>query len=278
MISSAWMGLAISSLIAPQVLLETINHPGCGVVKPLGRIVNGKTIDRTSMPWIVYLLINVEDKPGHFKSQVCGGSIISHCFILTAAHCVVYSLEQPDNIHVKYNATWAYEGPRAYVKKIIVHPGFRITTLQNDVALLKLSKPLQFDRYVKPVCLPRGKMWLVNYPVLAAGWGHVDEQGGKALRLLYIRTKILPYKDCPHRFNNTRHIFTRSEMLCTDTNGKGTCLGDSGGPVTTWETHGHTSRFILVGLVSFSFGCSGDGSSNIHTRVSHFVKWIKSVM
>ncbi|KAL1446958.1 hypothetical protein MTO96_044435 [Rhipicephalus appendiculatus] len=121
-------------------------------------------------------------------------------------------------------------------------------------------------------------MWLANYPVLAAGWGHVDEAHGKAVRLRYIKTKVLPYRDCPHRFNNSRHYFSRSEMICTETSGKGTCLGDSGGPVTTWEDVRHTTRYVLVGLVSFSYGCSGNGSSNIHTRVSHFVTWINNTI
>lgn len=274
----AWMSIPIFSLIVPQVLLEIINQPGCGLVKVVGRIINGNNTERTKMPWIVYMVMDIEDRPGHFKSQVCGGSIISPSFIITAAHCVVYSLDHPDDVRVKYNATWADEGPRGYVKKIIVHPGFKITTLQNDVALLKLSKPLVFDEFVKPVCLPAKNMWLANHAVLAAGWGHVDEAHGKAVRLQYIKTKVLPYRHCPHRFNNSRHTFNRSEMICTDANAMGTCLGDSGGPVTAWQQVNKATRFVLVGLVSFAYGCSGNGSFNIHTRVSHFVKWINTTI
>lgn len=270
--------LTLSALFAPQVLLECINQPGCGIANPLGRIVNGKEVDRTRMPWIVYLLTVHADRPGHFKSELCGGNIISPSFVLTAAHCVIGGVRRPSSVHVKYNATRADEGPRASVKHVIIHPRFSMTTLQNDIALLELSQPLRFDRFVKPICLPLWKMRLTNKKVFAAGWGHVSDDHVKADRLHYIKTTVLPFDDCPHSFNNSGHDFASSEVLCTETNGKGTCLGDSGGPLTLRLNGRHSHRHVLVGLMSFSFKCSGPDSSNVHTRVSHFLLWIKNMM
>ncbi len=40
------------------------------------------------------------------------------------------------------------------VEKIIVHRRYSRRTLDNDIALIKLATPVQFGRYVKPVCLP----------------------------------------------------------------------------------------------------------------------------
>ncbi|XP_065300547.1 clotting factor G beta subunit-like isoform X2 [Dermacentor albipictus] len=276
--ASAQIFLTLPALFTPQVLLERINQPGCGTAKHLGRIVNGKEVDRTHMPWIVYLLTVYVDRPGHFKSELCGGSIISPSFILTAAHCVIGGVRRPRSVHVKYNATRAYEGPRALVKKVVVHPLFDMTTLQSDVALLELSQPLRFGRFVKPVCLPTRKIRLTNKKVFAAGWGHVSDDHVRTDRLHYIKTTVLTFWDCPRSFNNSGHEFDSSEIFCTETNGKGTCRGDSGGPLTLWVNGRHGHRHVLVGLMSFSFRCSRPGSSNVHTRISHFLLWIKKVM
>ena len=34
------------------------------------------------------------------------------------------------------------------------HPGWNRRTFENDIALIKLSRPAQLGRYVNPVCLP----------------------------------------------------------------------------------------------------------------------------
>ncbi len=41
------------------------------------------------------------------------------------------------------------------VSQIISHPSYSRSTLDADIALMKLSKPVTFGRYVKPVCLPK---------------------------------------------------------------------------------------------------------------------------
>ena len=41
------------------------------------------------------------------------------------------------------------------VERIISHPMYSSSTFNNDIALVKLSSPIQFGTYVKPVCLPK---------------------------------------------------------------------------------------------------------------------------
>lgn len=40
------------------------------------------------------------------------------------------------------------------VEKVVRHHGYSPRTLENDITLLKLSRPVQFNKYVKPACLP----------------------------------------------------------------------------------------------------------------------------
>ena len=40
------------------------------------------------------------------------------------------------------------------VGKILIHPNYNKNKLDNNIALLKLTRPVIFDKYVVPVCLP----------------------------------------------------------------------------------------------------------------------------
>ena len=41
------------------------------------------------------------------------------------------------------------------VKRIHAHPDYQLpTSLNNDIAMFELEKPIQFNNFVQPVCLP----------------------------------------------------------------------------------------------------------------------------
>ena len=50
----------------------------------------------------------------------------------------------------------AFESSRSpyAVVSVILHQSFDINTFDNDIALLKLARPIRWSRYVRPVCLP----------------------------------------------------------------------------------------------------------------------------
>ena len=56
------------------------------------------------------------------------------------------------------------------IKKIFVHPNFRATTSENDIALLELSKSIIFNKEVQPICLPgtRAKRYM-DHTAVALG-------------------------------------------------------------------------------------------------------------
>lgn len=41
-----------------------------------------------------------------------------------------------------------------HVETIITHNKFRPDTYHNDIALIKLVKPIKFSRFILPACLP----------------------------------------------------------------------------------------------------------------------------
>ena len=58
------------------------------------------------------------------------------------------------------------------VTKILMHPKYVKKTNENDIALLKLSKPMKYNCRVRPICLPKGLQNLsIGETCWIAGWG-----------------------------------------------------------------------------------------------------------
>lgn len=69
------------------------------------------------------------------------------------------------------------------VARIILHPNYDSDTLNNDVALLRLSSPVKFTDYIRPVCLAAsGSVFNKGTDSWVTGWGTVEE-GGENLNI-----------------------------------------------------------------------------------------------
>lgn len=114
---------------------------------PQSRIVNGSPAGEFQFPWFVSIRSHTQ---GGLQS-ICGGSILSKDFVLTAAHCtrgyVSYSLGfGSNNINMPMVAMTATE--------VIEHSRFNVETLNYDISVIKLPKSLQFSSRIQPVRLP----------------------------------------------------------------------------------------------------------------------------
>jgi hypothetical protein len=66
------------------------------------------------------------------------------------------------------------------VRRVVLHPRYNPTILDFDVALLELARPLVFDKYIQPICLP---LAIQKFPVgrkcVISGWGNMQEGNGE---------------------------------------------------------------------------------------------------
>ena len=115
----------------------------------LTKIVGGQSASSQTWGWAVSL--RYSSTGSHF----CGGSIISNSHILTAAHCAV-KLASPSSVRVYVGSIYLSSAvPATSVSKITIHPSYSPYTFLNDIAILKLSSPLDLDQTgVDRVCLP----------------------------------------------------------------------------------------------------------------------------
>lgn len=104
--------------------------------------------------------------PSHF--------IFPYLDVLSAAHCV----HGIDRRHIKiyiggHNITTDYVDTRR-VARIFEHEYFDSISFDFDIAILELSKPIEFGSKIQPACLPQTQFQdYSGKTALIAGWGRL---------------------------------------------------------------------------------------------------------
>ena len=60
-------------------------------------------------------------------------------------------------------------------KKKVVHPHYNFFTYENDLALVQLDEPIDFQPHVGPICLPPENIDLLGKNATVTGWGRLSE-------------------------------------------------------------------------------------------------------
>ncbi|XP_065057412.1 vitamin K-dependent protein C-like isoform X2 [Rhopilema esculentum] len=259
-----------------KLLVFEKKRPECGVPKitTRHRIAGGRISRPGTHPWIAMFRRKSD------KKVLCTGSLIARKWVLTAAICFL----DPPMIdpHVKFGKTRVKnEGTEQIrsIKRFYTHPQFSNITLDSDIVLVELDKPVIITDYVIPICLPHDdsdfKLLKPGVEAMIAGWGSEDEiqaqEGETSKRLREVRLSLVDYELCARRM---AYPLT-ANMFCAAEGGKGgACKGDSGGPLTVWNAK--TKKHVLMGIVSWGEGCGKEDSFGVYVKVSNFIAWVNS--
>lgn len=240
-------------------------------------IIGGVNAAPGEFPFIAGLTMKSE--PNLFDGTFCGASLISPEWVLTAAHCMYDDADQlisAGAIEVFLNV-WKLSAPGSHerigVSQVIVHPNYNSMTLDNDIALLRLSKS-SAQPAVKLVSPSQTNLYQAKTVVTIAGWGLYDEKNelyADVLRKADI--EVIAESTCNAATAYDGEI--TANMFCAgkEDGSKDACSGDSGGPMVYYDG----STAIQTGIVSWGEGCALAGFPGIYTRLVNYLGWISGV-
>jgi len=253
-------------------------------------IINGDPVHITTLlPWQVMILYkNGKDPP----SFVCGGSLISTQWVLTAAHCIYKDdlILSVDNIIVQMGFVNRTDDGKTTRKIILIetHKGYNPIANYNDIALLKMEYKVQITKSVRPVALPKGPTNYAGVMALISGWGWTGfnrKYNNASDILMKYSYNVITTEQCrsqwPKNIINDLNLCAMNMDIKKDpwnllTIG-GHCYGDSGGPLVTQLTNGEVVQIGVVsysrgdGVTSFELGCL---PPYVYTNVSMYIDWI----
>ena len=59
------------------------------------------------------------------------------------------------------------------VRRVVVNRAYDAATFENDLALLELESPINFDAHIVPICMPDDDTDYTNRMATVTGWGRL---------------------------------------------------------------------------------------------------------
>ncbi|XP_061514315.1 serine protease 53 [Anopheles gambiae] len=213
---------------------------------------------------------------------LCGGSLITWRFVLTAAHCSQdINYLPPDTVRLGDTDLASTDDDETAqqipIARFIKHPQYRESRKYYDIAVVELEKNVIPNSAICVACVWR-ELEAPGELLDAVGFGALGFGEKLSPSLQKVKLQALDATICAKRIPTNRRQMPeglRDDQLCAHSETMDTCEGDSGGPLQTdrHDLFGNTFP-LVVGVVSFGTPCT-DGSTGVYTRVSSYLDWIE---
>ncbi|XP_065365947.1 brachyurin-like [Calliphora vicina] len=234
------------------------------------RIISGTQAAQGQFPWQVILKVDESDV------LLCGGSIISDSWVLTAAHCT-YGLQSVflvfgtiDLFNYEINMTST---------AFFMHPEYNDYNFSNDIALIQLPQALKFTSNVQAIAMvtsSQAATGFIGTQATITGFGRTgDASPNSSSVLLWAHLQVVDNSICLNTFGPD---YVKDTNICgnaeNDSN-TSICNGDSGGALV-WKNEANS--FVQIGINSFMAvnKCSENFPSGF-TRLSSYSGFIQNI-
>ncbi|KAJ8687477.1 hypothetical protein QAD02_023271 [Eretmocerus hayati] len=219
-------------------------------------VVGGAPITIFQAPYQAQILYDGE--------TICGATLISNQFLVTAAHC----LNLPKKSYkVIVGSHYPQVGKQQDIEFIKSHEHYKKRTFENDIGIIKLKHPIEINPAQKPIKFLHRDPKAGEY-VKISGFGH--EKTGAYTISKQLKAAVVPVIDstlCQLGYNHeVGNVEVMDVMFCAGAGETDTCQGDSGGPAVI--------RGKLAGIVSFGLDCASSMTPGIYTRANQYIDWV----
>ncbi|KAJ8722088.1 hypothetical protein PYW08_004490 [Mythimna loreyi] len=251
----------LSFIAVVEIVLSVCLFVECGRVK---RVVGGRGVDCGTQPRVASLRNSTN------LHHLCGATLISAQFAVTAAHCVLKDRSQYILLLNNYCGQGDEPTPRAEVVEIIRHPSYDPITRAHDVALLRIALHLGDVTWLNHSILPTSSFGLSGECVIY-GYGYKDVDTMETSEWLSEGTlRIVSMDECLEALGPHRAPRPDSGVICAVGDGVDACQGDSGSPLIC--------SGVIQGVSSFGTSCAVPGLPGVYASIGAHLAWIKQTI
>ncbi|KXJ79753.1 hypothetical protein RP20_CCG028104 [Aedes albopictus] len=187
-----------------------------------GRIVGGNEVGIASFPYQLSLR--------HNGNHICGASVISSNWALSAAHCTVSPVTAGSATLRGGSANRLSGGIIFAVAQIVNHPQYNANTINNDVSVLRTTTSFTGANIASITIVPSGTNFAGGTRSVVSGWGLTTPGGSLPTMLRAVDIPVVTIATCRNQWGTAR---ITDSMVCAGEPGRDSCNGDSGGPLVT---------------------------------------------
>jgi hypothetical protein len=262
---AVWTGIEEDAWLQRNRLSKNLDIEAKDTPRAQTKIIGGRTVNIASYPYQLSLRYE-----GY---HICGASIISPTWAMTAGHCVSpkpplssVRIHSPNDkviylhlfrwqISLRAGSSNRVTGGLVYtVSQIEVHPNFN--GLNFDVAVLRTTAPF-LGPNIKAIPLAvENTAYSAGSSAIVSGWGYTSPRVLPEV-LQAVSIPIVAQSRCADFWGRSR---ITGNMICAGQMGLDSCNGDSGGPLVLDGRQ--------IGIVSWGSSNCGGPLPGVFTRVA----------
>ena len=203
----------------------------------------------------------------------CGGSYIGDGYVLTAAHCVSSKSARFIDVKVAGFRLGGTDGDRIGVVEKYVHPQYNRSTLNYDIALLKLERNPTQGQAVQLASGSISQYARTGEMLSVAGLGRLSEGGSRPSFIQEVDVPLVSDPVCNQSGGNYANVGNVAFCAGYPQGQQDSCSGDSGGPIVI----NRGGQIVQLGTVSWGIGCARPDKYGVYADVAALSGWIDGI-